>query len=338
MVELARTTRGVFATSWGRCRTPPGCIEKGVIRDAATLGSRLRSLLDEIHVRSKRAVTFLPGPSFILREVELPGVRAVEAKRILEWEWQRHVPGHGEMVVDFVIDRKDGTRKVQRGLVVAAGRNVVEGYLETIAQAGLGLSAVEVDSVCCHRALDWMGLFDSNGSVTLVIDLGWRWVRIDVVVNGLPVYSRSVDISPLAIFPEYFEERTLSSTSKGAAGGVYHAFDLAGDVEAADRLASQVVPVISEQVEFYLARKNENAETVILIGGGASFPDICDRFRESLMAYVRRGIRSNARVILGSPEGKFPSITPRLAGVWMGRLGAEYVGALGVALREFGRH
>ena len=85
-------------------------------------------------------------------------------------------------------------QKFLKILLTAAPKDLVGRYIEIFKTAGLNLVSLETESFAAERAL-----IGKDPSPIMMIDIGAVATTISIVVDGVPVINRSIDVAGHAI-------------------------------------------------------------------------------------------------------------------------------------------
>jgi type IV pilus assembly protein PilM len=211
----------------------------------------------------------------IVKRVNMPAMSPEQLHEQIGWEAEQYIPFDvNEVNLDFQIlepDAGDGQMEI---LLVAAKRDLIDDYVQVVAEAGLTLAAIDVASFALGNAFE--ANYESEGSdVVALVNVGAQVVNINVVSEGLPAFTR--DISTAG--NQYTEEiqKTLSVSfdeaerlKLGAGGGAGQEM-LPQEVDHAMRAVTEsVVGEIGRSLDFFAASSVESRISRVLLSGGTS--------------------------------------------------------------------
>jgi type IV pilus assembly protein PilM len=159
----------------------------------------IKTLIDSVSPTSKMLNSALPENFIFSKLISIPLIDENKIEETIYWEAQQFVPiPIAETQMDwFEIKRSQNAEgKIFLDvMVIAAPKNMVEGYLKLFEMSGLELIALEVESVALVRALS--RIYDtSNGQNTkLIIDIGASGTEVCVYFNNKVIYSQGLSTS-----------------------------------------------------------------------------------------------------------------------------------------------
>lgn len=151
---------------------PEGLLANGSVADPRALGDALEALLAEGGIGPRRVVFALKGPGLFVRRLALPSVSAEELDELIDWELEQILPWEiGEVQFDYHVQAPGGAEEPQEVLVTAVRRDVLAGYIQALAAAGL--EPVSVDHVSFALENTFHLCFEADPQrVVSLLDLG----------------------------------------------------------------------------------------------------------------------------------------------------------------------
>lgn len=279
-------------------------------------------------------VAGLGGGVAFFRHLRLPDLPRADLLEAARWEGQGQLPYPAE---DVVVDYQPlGLDPEGKAVVLMAGapRRAVEQIMDLFRRADIELSALEVDSLAIHRALEQNGLVETEpGAWALVCDLGHEDTTLTVFRSSVPHLVRSFPFSVRALARAVAE--ALNTTETEAFGLLRR--EGIGPGAAAEASGASLAAVLVEEVQrsceylFYQDREATSVR-VFLSGGGAAVNGLGRlvelRVNEGLQAGGAAG-RVEAQVT--DPVATL-AVDPRL-NPYRRQLGPAYACAVGLALR-----
>src|SRR5687768_5259784 len=117
----------------------PDAIVEGEVMDPGIVSDAIRAALDAADVSSKHIVTAVGGRDVIIKKIQTERVKEKQARELMRWEAEQHVPDVESVELDFQILEENGstTKDEMSVLLVAAKRDLVEAKLRILAEAGV---------------------------------------------------------------------------------------------------------------------------------------------------------------------------------------------------------
>jgi type IV pilus assembly protein PilM len=143
--------------AFGQVGLPPGAITDGEVKDVPVVAEAIRRLWHNGRFVSDSVVVGVAGLRVITRELDLPWVPDSEVESAVHFQSEEVIPFPIEKTIlstQLLGDNKadDGT-VTRRVLVAAAHRDLVDGVVEAVEQAGLNVEGVDLVSSALVRAL-----------------------------------------------------------------------------------------------------------------------------------------------------------------------------------------
>lgn len=183
---------------------PEGIIEEGSIIDPPAAAELIQAVIQDSRLKVKQVATAIPGGESVIRIIPVPAeLNDAELQEYMNQEAGLYLPfPREEADVDYqklgYFTDEDGIEKVQV-LLVATRREVTDTYLATFEQAGIEIKTLEIGSFALLRTIrDQLRAFSPEQAAVL-IDIEFDSTEIAIVVNGVPQFSRTVNIGTYQI-------------------------------------------------------------------------------------------------------------------------------------------
>ncbi len=298
-VELARAGGRFRIARAGVVPTPPGAVVEGAAGDPKVLGPAVRRALEQAGIRNRRVNAALSGRAVVVREIRLPQMPDEELAQAVRFEAERYLPaGSKDPAVDFqVLERvQEGQTTRLDVLFVAARREVVDGFVAALGEAGVSPEVLEVTSFALMRLFQDEG---REGAVVLA-DLGADSSDILVVHNGRLRLARTVPVAGNALTRAVAGLLGLEPGAAQAAKeekGVAVANPASLSDPASARIADAILPVLGDiltevrrSMDYFSSRwAGEPVRKVILTGGTARLQNLPALFADELNVPVEVG-------------------------------------------------
>jgi type IV pilus assembly protein PilM len=185
-------------------------IVEGEVIDAGVVADAIRELLASHGVKQKDAVIAIGGRDVIIKKISMDRMSEDDAREVIRWEAEQHVPFDMENVeLDFQILDPDGEGLQMTVLLVAAKRELVEGRIGLLAEAGLDAKVIDVDAFALHNAFELNHPDDQSGIVGLV-NIGHETTNINILEDGVPVLTRDMPLGTRRLREDLQRERGVS--------------------------------------------------------------------------------------------------------------------------------
>lgn len=319
----------------------------------------LKHIVKTTRVSCVTTIAALPSYTVFTSIIHLPQMSKRDLAAAVKWEAKKFVPMPiAEMVLDWkVLNVKDNfafsahagssgnpqqpsdaltaavpfnhdntittpQKKFLKILITAAPKNLVSRYLDIFKEAKLNLVSLETESFALERSL-----VGNDPSAIMVIDIGATATTICVVVSGVPLINRSIDVGGSTITnaianslnidedrAEQFKRDFGLSQSTAAGGGQIP--------KRIEFMVSSIITEIKYVLNLYQNQGSETIEKIILAGGSAWLPNITQYLSQTL----------GVKVFIGDPWARvmYPvELKPVLQ-----QLGPRFAVAVGLGIRE----
>lgn len=265
----------------------PDAIVEGEVMDPGVVSDTLRSLWSEAGIESKDVVTAVGGHDVIVKKIEMDRMTADDARQVIRWEAEQHVPFDIQsVVIDFQILDPEGTDPKMDVLLVAAKRELVDTKVSLLQSAGLTPRLIDVDAFALHNALERNHPEALNGIVALV-NIGHEMTNVNILDEGVPILTRDIPFGSRRIREDLQREQGLTAeeAEEIVQGRRPH--------EGLDRYvrfgADEVAVGVERAAAFLMAQSaGDGVGRVFLGGGGARIPGLEAALAERMGVAVTR--------------------------------------------------
>lgn len=279
MCQVAKKGSGYQLLSLGSAVVPVGAVENGILQEPESVIRVITSLLKNLGIKEKRAAISISGYSVIVKKINLGVMDEDELEEYLQTEVGQYIPFDIDDVYIDYQDLKTNTEEYDRTdiMLVAAKKDVVDGYVTMLKSAGLDAILVDVDGFALENAYE--ANFSLKENIALV-DIGATKMSINVVSRGASVLARDVVIG----------SRQLTEQ-------IQNQFSL--DIEEAEALKIGTVPAeekqqvleeifvntctqwaleIKKAIDLFYSNNPEATLNKLILSGGGSRVNGLDRF------------------------------------------------------------
>jgi len=143
-------------------------------------------------------------------------MKEAEAREVIRWEAEQHVPFDMDNVeLDFQILDPEGEGLQMTVLLVAAKRELVEHKVALLAELGLDARVIDVDAFALHNAFE-INYPEAMVGVVGLVNVGHETTNINILDDGVPVLTRDVPIGTRRFKEDLQRERGLSADEADA--------------------------------------------------------------------------------------------------------------------------
>jgi type IV pilus assembly protein PilM len=269
--------------------TPPSAIQNNMVYETTAVAEAIRALIESHGIRARKVITAVPGPAVIIKRVTLPAQSARELENTIVFEAGNFIPEDLENVnLDYqVTDVLDDGKRMEV-LLVAAKKDIVASYSESVRAAGLIPVVVDVD----YFALE--NMFETNYApvpdrAIVLVNIGARFSSINILKGGRSTFTGDVPVGGRDINEALMRDLGVSAeeAEKLKAGGTSQTVPADQVAQVAESAAGALIEEIHHALSFFwTAATDETIDAVYLSGGVAHMPGLASQLSERVQAPV----------------------------------------------------
>ena len=291
---------------------PPGAVEAGEVRQPEVVADALRSLWGHAGVKGRQVHLGVGNQRVVVREISLPWLPERELRDSLAFQVQEFIPmAADDAVLDFdpLGEMDQGGRRMQRILLVAANKAMVNALIEAATAAKLDPQSVDLTPFAAVRAVGSgdQGLdLESHGDEA-VVDIGAHVTSICVHDRGTTRFVRILpsggrDVTMAIARGLGLDEDVAESMKRGEPivppppeeAELPPAMPELPSPDQVDALAlmraGSFVDEIRSSLEFYAAQvPGARISRVVISGGGSRLRGLLEAMQERIPVEVERG-------------------------------------------------
>jgi type IV pilus assembly protein PilM len=186
-------------------------IVDGDIVDPGLVADAISSMFEREKIDQRDVSIGVGGRDVIIKLIKMDRMDEEEAREVIPWEAEQHVPFDMDNVQ---LDFGDGLQMTV--LLVAAKRELIETRISLLQQAGLSPDTVDVEAFALHNALE-VNYPDAMKGVTALVNLGHDTTTVNVLDEGVPVLTRDLSFGTRGLILDLQRERSLTAEEAEAA-------------------------------------------------------------------------------------------------------------------------
>ncbi len=257
-------------------------IVEGEVMDPGLVCEAVLGALEAAGVKRKEVVTAVGGRDVIIKKIQIERVKESQAREIMRWEAEQHVPFDMESVeLDFQILDPDADGLEMNVLLVAAKRELVEHKLRLLTEAGLSAQVVDVDAFALHNAFE-LNYPDAMSGVVGLVSVGHEVTTINLLEEGVPILTRELPIGTRRLREDLQRDQGLNAD---AAARLLQGHDHTRELQPIVEARGEEIALGVERAAAYLAQSSRSAarlRAVYTCGGGARVPGLTQVLAERL--------------------------------------------------------
>ncbi|MBL7057726.1 type IV pilus assembly protein PilM [Patescibacteria group bacterium] len=330
IVELLKSGNSVMLSNYGFSEKKIEKIDIGAKLDVDNIARSISEVLKKSKIQSRNVVGALPTFAVFSSVLSLKSAPEKSLDSAVRWEAKKIIPlPLDEMVLDWrkiedpgVVgnEEKQGDDMI-KVLITGAPKNLVTNYINIFKKAQLNLLSLETETFSLVRAL-----VGNDKSPFLIVEVGANTTDISMIINSIPMHSRSIDIGGLLI------SRAVAGSLKVDIGRAEQfkcdlglsSLDLAE--ETVPKTIKETLSPIVNEIKYALNLfKNSNdveVEKIILSGGSSMLINFSTLLSKEL----------DKKVVVGDPWARV--IYPNDLRETLDQIGPKMAVAVGLAMRD----
>ena len=332
LAEIQDSPKGRILSLFSQVPLVKGVIVDGAVVEPEALTATIKELFHQSGCKRKKIVTSISGHAVIVKKTTFAQMDEEELRALIHDEAGKYLPFDDMSAVDYdfqILGENPYNPSQMEVLIVAAKKEIIEGYTEAIQAAGLIPVIMDVDSFALETMYEENYEFEEN-DVVVLINIGASITNLNAVKGGVSIFTRdftlggnSVTEALAANLGVPFEEAEKVKIKGTGDGEQARKVFREGLITYADPICSE----IERSVDYF--RSTFGAETIskiLVSGGGGMIPD--------LIADLGRRLGIETEII--NPFKKIQVDKKVLSPESAGSIGPIAAVGVGLALRKIG--
>jgi type IV pilus assembly protein PilM len=255
-------------------KLPSDAIVEGEVKDPGIVADAIRACLDSVGSHSKHVITAVGGRDVIIKKIQTERVKEKQARDLMRWEAEQHVPDVESVELDFQILDGDKTSDQMNVLLVAAKRDLIDSKLRVLAEAGVTPSVVDVDAFALHNAFE-VNYPEAMSGLVALVNIGHEVTNVNIMDGGVPLITRELPLGTRRFSEDL--QRQHGVTAKDA-DQMIRGFDRSANLDSVLQVRSEEIAVGIERGAAFLSTSKTVAQVraVYLCGGGSRTPGLSE--------------------------------------------------------------
>ncbi len=283
-VVLDQVKGGMVLNTIGQVALPPEAIIEGTIQEREVVAAAIKNLLKSLKVNLKNVCTSISGYSVIIKKITLPKATRDELAKNIEVEAEQFIPFDiSEVNVDFqIIGESSQSEDQMEVILVAAKKEVIDGYVDLLTAAALKPTIIDVDVFALENAFTHTHP-DVRETVAL-IDIGANKMNINIIKDGHSLMTKDAAIGGATITSEIQDRFNVDHHEAEAIKmGGRDAPDQEAVEEIVGRAVGNWVAESRRTVDYLEASyPGEKLTHIYLSGGSSRLPGLDRYFQQEL--------------------------------------------------------
>ena len=289
----------------------------------------LRSIIRESRSTTNQAIAALPSFTVFSSIISLPLMTRKELNSAVRWEAKKFVPMPiDDLVLDWKLLKEPGAQptaerapKNLRVLITAAPKSLVKRYIDIFKAAGLQIVNLETEALALERSL-----IGTDPTPAMVVDIGATATDIAILVDGIPLINRSIDVGgdtiTKAIAQSLNVDQDRAEQFKRDFGLSFSQQSVSQVPKTIEFVLSSIINEIRFVLNLYRSQSSGPVQKIILSGGSS--------FLLNLPEYVEKTL--SIKTFIGDPWARV--VYPLDLKPVLQEIGPRFSVAIGLAMRE----
>lgn len=282
LTEVQETPKGRILSRFSMIPLARGAIVDGAVAEPDVLTATIKELHKNSGCKRRNVATSISGSSVVIKKVTFSQMDEDELRDLIRDEGGKYLPFDNMDTVyyDFQILGENPYSPSQMDvLLVAAKKDIVDGFTEAIKDAGLIPVIMDIDSFALETMYEENYDFEEN-DVAVLINIGASMTNLNVVKGATSIFSRDFTIGSNSVTEAIAAKTGLSFEEAERAK-----IEGLGDDEPARKLfreglivdADTLCSEIERSVDYFRTTFGaESIKKIFLSGGGAMIPGIAE--------------------------------------------------------------
>ncbi|MDD5757614.1 MAG: type IV pilus assembly protein PilM [Desulfobulbaceae bacterium] len=255
----------------GSAILPEGAMADGILQDPNAVSQVIAKLLNNLQIKNKKVAISMSGYSVIVKKINLAVMSDKDLANHIQTEAEQYIPFDiDDVYLDFqdLKTNKDSDRTDI--MLVAAKKEVVDGYLSMLEGLGLQPVLVDVDAFALENSFAYSGGgMDEN---VALVDIGATKMSINILAHGTSILARDVVMGSQQITEQIAKQcgYNLEDAEAVKTGRQDPGDQTACLEEVFAKNCTQWILEIKKALDFYLASHADEGIDRLVLSGGAS--------------------------------------------------------------------
>ncbi|MCX5838385.1 MAG: type IV pilus assembly protein PilM, partial [Deltaproteobacteria bacterium] len=280
LAEIVDSPKGRILSLFSQVPLDKGVIVDGAVVEPEALTATIKELYKQSGCKRKKIVTSISGHAVIVKKATFAQMDEEELRALIHDEAGKYLPFDDMSAVDYdfqILGENAYNPSQMEVLIVAAKKEIIEGYTEAIHAAGLIPVIMDVDSFALETMYEENYDFDEN-DVVILINIGASITNLNAMKGGVSIFTRDFTLGGNSVTEalaanlgvSLHEAEKFKISGKGDDEQTRKTFR-EGLIAYADPICSE----IERSVDYF--RSTFGAETIskiLVSGGGALIPEL----------------------------------------------------------------
>jgi type IV pilus assembly protein PilM len=172
---------------------PRGAIEEGNIKKPEEIADAIKQLFKAYDIREHNVAVSIGGYSVIVKKINVQSMTEEQLHETIQFEAEQYIPFDiSDVNIDFqILGNNENTNRMSV-LLVAAKKEMVEGYISLLEMANLNPCVIDVDAFALQNIFE-INYEPKNDNIAL-IDIGASKTSLNILKGEDSVFMRDVSL------------------------------------------------------------------------------------------------------------------------------------------------
>ena len=309
----------------GSSMLPEGAVEDGILQEPEEVAKIISTLFKNLKLKEKKVAIAISGYSVIVKKINLSVMDENALYDYIQNEVGQYIPFDIEDVYLDYQDLHTNTEEYDRTdvMLVAAKKEVVDGYLSMLQSAGLKVVVVDIGGFALENIYETNYNLDEN---VVLVDIGATKMSINIVSQGISVLARDVVVGSRQLTDQIQNRFGIDyDEAEGLKIGYEPVEEKQKDLdEIYANTCTQWALELKKAIDLYYTNNPDmTLNKIILSGGGSRIQGLDQFFAEEIGLHVERL----------NPFAKIKSDSKGIDPEYLNYIGPEMAVALGLSIR-----
>ena len=323
--QVSRAGDNYWLESLGTAKLPEGAVEDGILQEPEEVARIITTLIKNLKLKEKNVAISISGYSVIVKKINLAVMEEKDLEDYIQSEVGQYIPFD---IDDVYLDYQDlhtNTEDYDRTdvMLVAAKREVVDGYLSMLQSAGLRVVIVDIGAFALENVYDANYTLDEN---VALVDIGANKMSINIVSQGISILARDVVVGSRQLTDQIQNRFGITTDeAEGLKMGYASVDEKQKDLdEIFGHTCTLWALELKKAIDLYYTNNPDMALNKIILSGGGSRIQGLDQF-------LAEEIGLEVEIL--NPFIKIQADTKQIDREYLNYIGPEMAIALGLAIR-----
>lgn len=282
LVEFDLSKEKPVLLNVGVVATPSDAIQNNVVSRPESIADALTSLFEENNIADKRVCLSLPGTSVFTKRVRMAKMGLNDLTQNVQLEAGNFIPhGINNVKLDYHILGESGRNQIDV-LVVAAKTEIIDGYLDALALAGLEAAIMDVDFFALQNTFE-LGYPDISAGTVGLINVGSRFSCINICRAGECLFTGDVPLGGKLFTENLAEHLGVAADDAEQLKRVVSSAETSDEArELIEKNVEYAASELNRQLSFLWTASGaeETIDRILISGGGARISGLIEELSE----------------------------------------------------------